>query len=205
MKYNGKFRKVVKDKFKVDLRENYLPDQTYINRLITSLDKVEANNYNQSHDGFISEYKYLEGIGVSHSIKEFVNGCLNQLLWINSILESGKYAGTIEDLEEEFDYITPTMLGIPWTLVNVTKKGVFFRGAEPFKDSQVIINSENIIELTIALSDILLQNGEFIATKKNVQVKSVVKSGPIKMTEDEKLKNYCTDFLKKKLNAPKYL
>lgn len=205
MKYNGKFRKVVKDKFKVDLRENYLPDQTYINRLIASLDKVEANNYNQSHDGFISEYNYFEGIGVSHSIKEFVNGCLNQLLWINSILESGKYAGTKEDLEEEFDYITPTMLGVPWTLDNVTKKGVFFRGAEPFQESPVIINSENIIEIAMALSIVAEQYNEPIAPKKSEQVKSVMISGPIIMTEEEKLKNYCMDLLKKKLNAPKYM
>jgi len=205
MKYNGKFRKVVKDKFKVDLRENYLPDQTYINRLIASLDNVEANNYNQSHDGFSSEYKYLEGIGVSHSIKEFVNGCLNQLLWINSILESGKYAETIEDLEEEFDYITPTMLGVPWTLDNVTKKGVFFGGAEPFQESRVIISSENIIEIAMALSIVAEQYDEPIASKKSEQVKSVIISGPIKLTKEGKIKNYCMDLLKKKLHAPKYM
>jgi hypothetical protein len=173
MQHEDNFINLVKENFKIEARENYLPDQTYINRLIASLDKVEANNYSQSQTSFISEYKYLEGIGVSHSIKEFVNGCLNQLLWINSILESGKYAGTIEDLEEEFDYITPTMLDL-WTLVKVTKKGVFFRGAEPFQDSHVTINSENIIEITIALSTVAQQCGEHIAAKKNEQDKSVV-------------------------------
>lgn len=100
------FINLVKEKLVIDVRKNYLPDQTFINRLITSLDRVEANSYNQSHVGFISEYKCLKGVGVLQSIKEFVTGCLNQLLWINSILESGKYAGTIEDLEEEFDYET---------------------------------------------------------------------------------------------------
>jgi len=89
------------------------------------------------------------------SIKKFIVGCLNQLLWVNSILESGKCAVTIEDLEEEFDYKTPTMLGDSWTLDKVTKKGVFFRGDEPFLDSRVIINSENIIVIALALSTVL--------------------------------------------------
>ena len=29
-------------------------------------------------------------------------------------------------------------------------------------------------------------------------------SKPVKMTEKEKIKNYCTDLLKKKLHPPKY-
>ena len=205
MQNNEEFIKVVKDVFKVDVKKNYFPDQTYINRLMTSLDRVEANNYSQSQAGFISEYKYLEGVGALQSIKEFVDGCLNQLLWIDTILVSGKLAKTEEHLEEEFSYETPIMLGDSWTLDIVTKKGVFFRGAEQFQDSRVIINSENIIEIAIALSAVLKQNGEYIAAKKNEQDKSVVISGPIKMTEDEKLKNYCTNILKKKLHAPKYM
>lgn len=177
MQQEDNFINLVKEKFNIEARENYLPDRIYINRLIASLDRVEANSYSQSQTGFISEYKYLKGAGILQSIKEFVGGCLNQLLWINSILESGKHAGTIEDLEEEFDYKTPTMLGDPWTLDKVTKKGVFFCGAEVFQDSRVI-NSENIIEITIALSTVAQQYGEHIAAKNNEQDKSVVISGP---------------------------
>lgn len=174
MQYNEEFRKVVKEKFKVDIRENYLPDQTYIYLLIASLNRVEANSYSQSQAGFISEYKYLEGIGTLQSIKEFVDGCLNQLLWIDTILESGKLARTEEEFKEEFNYETPIMLGDSWTLNKVTKKGVFFHGAEPFQDSRVIINSENIIEITIALSKVEQQ----YTAKKNEQAKSVVISDP---------------------------
>jgi len=178
MQQKDSFRDVVKGKFKVDIREYYLPDQTYINRLIASLDKVEANSYSQSQTGFISEYKYLERVGALQSIEGFIDGCLNQLLWINTILESDKLAKTEEELEEEFSYKTPIMLGNPWTLDKVTKKGVFFRGAKPFQDSQVIINSENIIEITIALSTVVQLYGEHIATNKNEQDKSVVISDP---------------------------
>ena len=196
---------LVKEKFEIDARKNYLPDQTYINRLIASLDRVEANSYNQSHDGFISEYKYLKGVGVLQSIKEFVTGCLNQLLWIYSILKSGKFDITEEELEDEFSYETPIMLGNSWTLKKVTNKGVFFYGAEPFQESRVIINSENIIEIAMALFIVAAQYNEPIAPKKSEEVKSVIISGPIIMTEEEKLKNYCMDLLKKKLHAPKYM
>lgn len=30
-------------------------------------------------------------------------------------------------------------------------------------------------------------------------------SAPMKMSEEEKIKNYCMDYLKKKLYAPKYM
>ena len=90
-------------------------------------------------------------------------------------------------------------------LDKVSKKGVFFRGAEPFQDSRVIINSENILEITIALYEFLQHNGEVIVPKKNVEVKSVVISGPIKLTEEEKIKNYCMKLLKEKLYAPNNL
>ena len=196
MEYNKEFRKVVKEKFKVDVRKNYLPDQTYINLLIASLNKVEANSYNQSHIGFISEYKYLKGAGVLQPIKEYVTGCLNQLLWINSILESGKLARTEEDLEEEFDYKTPTMLGDSWTLNLVTKKGVFFRGAEPFQDSRVIINSENITEIAIALSTIAQQYGEYLSTQKNEQAKSIVIPNESSLFTSKKLEIKCLKVLK---------
>ena len=205
MRRKDTFINLVKEKFEIDARKVCLPDQSYINRLIASLDRVEANSYNNSQIGFISEYKYLKGVDVSLSISDFVEGCLNQLLWINSILESNKYADTIEDLDKYFDYNTPSMLGDSWTLDKVSKKGVFFRGAEPFQDSRVIINSENILEITIALYEFLQHNGEVIVPKKNVEVKSVVISGPIKLTEEEKIKNYCMKLLKEKLYAPNNL
>ncbi len=173
---NVKFREVVKDKFKYDIKNNYLPDQTYINRLIASLDKVEANSYNQSHIGFIFEYKYCERIDTLLSIKAFVNGCLNQLLWINTILESDTFVTNKEGLNERFDYETPIIPGNPWTLDKVTIKGVYFRGDEMYKDSRVIINSENIIEITIALSSVTQLYGENIAAEKSKEAKSVVMS-----------------------------
>ncbi|HCE54402.1 MAG TPA: hypothetical protein DER05_05085 [Lutibacter sp.] len=168
MQYNDVFRKVIVDKFKCDIKKTYQPDHKYINQLIASLNKVEANSYNQSHVGFISEYKYLESVGSLNSIEAFVNGCLYQLLWINTILESGKFASTEEELEEEFDYLTPSMLGNPWTLHKVTKNGVCFRGDEPFQESRVIFNSDNIIEIALELSTVV---------EKNEQVKSVATSG----------------------------
>ena len=170
MLYNDSFRKIIIEKFKVDIKKSYLPDQTYINRLIASLSKVGTSSYSQYHVGFISEYKYLESVGILQSIQAFVDGCLNQLLWINTILESGMYASTKEELEEMFDYVTPIMLGNPWILDKVTKKGVFFRGDEVFQDSRVIINSENIQEIAIALYTVLEENNK-------EPVKSAVPSG----------------------------
>jgi len=134
------------------------------------------------------------------SIKKFIVGCLNQLLWVNSILESGKCAVTIEDLEEEFDYKTPTMLGDSWTLDKVTKKGVFFRGDEPFLDSRVIINSENIIVIALALSTVLEKYNKHTAAKKNEQAKSVVISDPAandsSLFISKELENNCLNVLK---------
>lgn len=236
MKHNDKFRKVVKEKFKEDIKDIYLPDQTYINRLIASLDKAESNSFSQCYNSFISEYEYLKRSGFLLSIKSFTEGCLNQLLWINTILESGKVVNKEEELEDEFDYITPIMTGDPWTLIKVTKKGVFFRGDETFQDTPVIINSDNIIEIALALSNVDDKYSEHITAIKNKQAKSVVKLGsnakesspiksketvlkgvgeqrskeskkpfaPVKMTEKDKIKNYCLSLLKEKLYPPKY-
>lgn len=169
IKSNVKFREVVKDKFNIDIKNNFLPDQTYINRLIASLEKTESNNYSQCYNSFISEYEYLKKIGFLLSIKSFTKGCLNQLLWINTILESGKVANKEEELEEKFDYSTPTMHGNPWTLDKVTKKGVYFRGDDPYQDVRVIINSDNIIDIAIALSNVNQKYNEHITAKKQKQ------------------------------------
>ncbi|GGK37883.1 MULTISPECIES: hypothetical protein [Flavobacteriaceae] len=192
---NINFREAVKDKFKYNIKNNYLPDQTYINRLIASLDKVEANSYNQSHIGFISEYKYCEKIDTLLSIKSFVNGCLNQLLWINTILESDTFVTNKEGLNERFDYETPITPGNPWTLDKVTKKGVYFRGDEMYKDSRVIINSENIIEIALALSKV-----EHIYDEKSKPVKSVIvsssKAKESSLFKSLELQNKCLNVLK---------
>lgn len=200
MHHNEKFREVVIEKFKEDIKTNYLPDQKYINRLIASLDKVDANSYNQCHVGLISEYKYLKKAGLLQSIKPFVDGCLYQLLWINTILESGKVASTEEELEEEFIYKTPSIKGDPWVLDKVTKKGVFFRGYEPYQDSRVIINSDNIIDITIALSRVEQHYNELLAAKKSKPDKSVVMSSSIakesSLFKSIELQNECLNVLK---------
>ena len=200
MLYNDDFRKVIADKLNRDIKKIYLPDQTYINRLINSLNKVEANNYSQSHIGFISEYRYLKSVGILQSIQAFVDGCLNQLLWINTILESGMYASTEVELEEMFDYVTPIMLGNPWILDKVTKKGVFFRGDEPFQDSRVIINSDNIIDITIGLSRVEQHYNELLAAKKSKPDKSVVMSSSIakesSLFKSIELQSECLNVLK---------
>lgn len=166
------FREIVEEKFNYVIKKNYLPDQSYINRLIAALNNVEANSYDKSHTGFISEYKYLEKLGVLKSIKEFVDGCLYQLLWINTILESGNLAGTEDKLEEDFDYETPTLPGDPWILDKVTKKGVYFRGDDMYQDSKVLINSDNIIEIALALSTVTEKYNEFKSVDKNLPAKS---------------------------------
>tara|TARA_R110001606_G_scaffold247882_1_gene395950 strand:+ start:428 stop:1270 length:843 start_codon:yes stop_codon:yes gene_type:complete len=160
MHNNEKFRAVINDKFKLEVKNFYLPDQTYINHLIASLDKIEANSYKKSHAGFISEYKYCKNIGIVPSINVFAEGCLSQLLWINSILESGQIATSEVELDEKFDYLTPSMAGNPWVLKKVTKKGVRFCGDEPFQDSRVIINSENIVDIALALLVVLEETKE---------------------------------------------
>lgn len=192
---NDKFREVVKQKFKKDIKETYLPDQTYINRVIASLFKVEANSYGQSYDGFMSEYKYCENIDTLLSIEVFVDGCLNQLLWINTIIESRELADKEEELEEKFDYSTPTIPGNPWTLDKVTEKGVYFRGDDLYKDSRVIINSENIIEIALALSKV-----EHIYDEKSKSTKRVIvsssKAKESSLFKSLELQNKCLNVLK---------
>jgi hypothetical protein len=175
MQYNEEFRQVVKERFKFGIKTNYLPDQKYINRLIASLDRVEANSYDLSETAFIFEFNDLKENDITQSIRIFVDDCLNQLCWINSIIESGKFAHTEEELDQEFDYKTPTISGNPWTLDKVTRKGVYFRGDEPYQDSRVIINSENIVEIAKSLSQVVELNRDFINFKKNnPTIKSVI-------------------------------
>lgn len=199
------FKNLVKEKYDLDTDNQYFPDQTFINRLISSLDKVEANNYSHSSSGFISEFNIVKGQGTLQSINEFVDGCLHQLVWIYSILQSGRFAENEEDLEAIFDYVTPTLLGDSWILYKVTKRGVFFRGAEPYQDSRVVINSNNIIEISLALSEILVDDDQPKAIKVNDIDKGAIISSPKKMSDKDKLKNYCMDLLKKKLHAPNSL
>lgn len=191
MEHNIIFRNVVKGKFGIEIKDNYVPDQTYINRLIASLNKVEANSYDHSYVGFISEYKYLKSVGIFISIKDFVDGSLNQLLWINTILESGNIAISEEKLEEEFDYETPVMLGNPWILDKVTKKGMFFRGDEPFQDSRVVINSNNIVDIILALSKVseIYEQG-----KNDVVLDSTVNDSSL--FKGKKLETDCINVLK---------
>jgi len=191
MHNNEKFRAVINDKFKLEVKDFYLPDQTYINHLIASLDKVEANSYNKSHVGFISEYKYCKNIGIVPSINVFAEGCLSQLLWINSILESGQIATSEVELDEKFDYLTPRMPGNPWVLEMVTKKSVRFCGDEPFQDSRVIINSENIIDIALALL-IVLETDEEVSDEKP----STSKSNESSLFKSLELQRICLEVLK---------
>lgn len=202
---NDKFREVVKQQFKKDIKETYLPDQTYINLLIASLFKVEANSYSQSHDGFMSEYIYLKEAGMMKPIKVFIDGCLNQLLWVNTILESVELANTEEELEEKFDYSTPSIPGNPWTLDKVTKKGVYFRGDDMYKDSRVIINSENIIEITKSLSTVTQRYSDYIAGGEGKQIKKVelssLKEKESSLFKSLELQTKCLNVLKD-INPP---
>lgn len=175
MQYNEEFRQVVKERFKFGIKTNYLPDQKYINRLIASLDRVEANSYYLSAIDFISEFNYLKENDITQSIRIFVDGCLNQLCWINSIIESGKFAHTEEELDQEFDYKTPTIIGNPWILDKVTDRGAYFLGDESHQNSRIIINSENIVDVAISLSEVEQLNRDFINFKKNnPTIKSVI-------------------------------
>ncbi len=185
MQYNEEFRQVVKERFKFGIKTNYLPDQKYINRLIASLDRVEANSYYLSATDFISEFNYLKENDIMQSIRIFVDGCLNQLCWINSIIESGKFAHTKEELDQEFDYKTPTIIGNPWILDKVTDRGAYFLGDESHQNSRIIINSENIVDIAISLSEVVQLNREIINYKKNnPTIKSVI-TAPI--TNDSSL------------------
>lgn len=184
MQYNEEFRQVAKERFKFGIK-NYLPDQKYINRLIASLDRVEANSYYLSATDFIAEFNYLKENNIMQSIRIFVDGCLNQLCWINSIIESGKFAHTKEELDQEFDYKTPTIIGNPWILDKVTDRGAYFLGDESHQNSRIIINSENIVDIATSLSEVVQLNREIINYKKNnPTIKSVI-TAPI--TNDSSL------------------
>lgn len=200
MEHNEEFRQVVKERFKFGIKTNYLPDQKYINRLIASLDRVEANSYYLSETAFISEFNYLKENDILKSIKIFVDGCLNQLFWINSILESGKFAHTEEELDQEFDYKTPTISGNPWTLNKVTDRGAYFLGDESHQNSRIIINSENIVDIAISLSEVVQLNRDFINYKKNIPtIKSVITAPTTNVSslfKSIELQNECLNVLK---------
>lgn len=200
MHYNDMFRKVVEVRFDYKIKKSYLPDQKFINRLIASLSKIEVNSYDQSDIGFVSEYIYYEKIDILLSVDAFVSGCLNQLLWINTILESDISVTDKKELNERFDYQTPTTTSNHWTLDKVTKKGVYFRGDGMNKDSRVIINSENIIKIAIALSTVNQHFLGFMAAKKRRSTKSEAKSGSQEMGltlfKSKDLETKCLNVLK---------
>jgi len=52
------------------------------------------------------------------------------------------------------------------------------------------------------ISSLTLEELEAMVEQKRQESKKL--SAPVKMTEKEKIKNYCTDLLKKKLHPPKY-
>ena len=52
------------------------------------------------------------------------------------------------------------------------------------------------------MDSLTLEELEAMVEQKRQECKKL--SAPVKMTEKEKIKNYCTDLLKKKLHPPKY-
>lgn len=52
------------------------------------------------------------------------------------------------------------------------------------------------------MDSLTLEELEAMVEQKRQESKKL--SAPVKMTEKEKIKNYCTDLLKKKLHPPKY-
>jgi hypothetical protein len=158
---NESFRTYIKEKLNIELKNTYVPDGTYIDHLMDSLRNIEANSYDDASEEFIKQFKtpriaHLDDntpIRKNNDItkEQFITGCLNQVIWINSLLESNKYAKTEKELADKFDY---TNTSIFWNLIKVTKNGVFFQGVEPYQKSQVIFNSENIIDVLKSLKAI---------------------------------------------------
>lgn len=198
MHKNIEFREFVKDRFKQKIKDSYFPDQKYINILCNSLDKVEANSFSDSFEAFLSVYKSLKDI----SIKVFVDGCLNQLLWINTILESQDEALTEEDLEEKFDYKTPTMESNYWILIKVTKKGVYFQPDFPLADSRIVINNSSLLELVTVLHRVVQHNFSPTSAKDKEMSIDEKKSNLFKEDNtstlflNEQLENDCLKVLK---------
>jgi len=55
---------------------------------------------------------------------------------------------------------------------------------------------------SLVMDSLTLEELEAMVEQKRQECKKL--SAPVKMTEKEKIKNYCTDLLKKKLYPPKY-
>jgi len=55
---------------------------------------------------------------------------------------------------------------------------------------------------SLVMDSLTLEELEAMIEQKRQECKKL--SAPVKMTEKEKIKNYCMDFLKKKLFAPKF-
>jgi hypothetical protein len=55
---------------------------------------------------------------------------------------------------------------------------------------------------SLVMDSLTLEELEAMIEQKRQECKKL--SAPVKMTEKEKIKNYCTDLLKKKLHPPKY-
>lgn len=55
---------------------------------------------------------------------------------------------------------------------------------------------------SVLMDSLTLEELEAMVEQKRQECKKL--SAPVKMTEKEKIKNYCTDLLKKKLHPPKY-
>ncbi len=56
---------------------------------------------------------------------------------------------------------------------------------------------------SIVYDSLTLEELEAMVELKKQEINKL--SAPVKMTEQEKIKNYCMNYLKKKLHAPKYM
>lgn len=201
MVYNKEFRDFVSEKFNVIFKTYYLPDQSYITRLLYSLNGSESNSYDECQKLIIKEFKYLKKNGViDYSIKKYVISCLNQLLWINSLLEQGEIANTEEEIEEMFDYIPPKIEGNDWVVSKVNNRGVYFYRLDGFNDTRIIINSENIKDIATSLSQVeqtylnTLKDNHKQPAKKNTRSNS--RSKESSLFKSYELQEKCLNVLK---------
>ena len=56
---------------------------------------------------------------------------------------------------------------------------------------------------SILMDSLTLEELEAMVERKKQEIKINKSPAPVKMTEEEKIRNYCMDYLKKKLHAPK--
>ncbi|MBU3011139.1 hypothetical protein KO506_06975 [Polaribacter vadi] len=148
MHKNEEFRKKVEEMFKMKILDLYFPHQKYLDFLISSLSLTEANSYNNAELAFITKFNSTD----VKDLSQFIHWCLNQLLWVNSILESEKYCSKSDDIEEFFDYPEPSVDGDHWILSKVIDRGLYFYHMEDITASKVIINSANITGIAESLS-----------------------------------------------------